>query len=419
MNAFSTPQPVPATHAGSAAVSPSGTSPLIAREIRKLAAQILLVEDEPDLACSISEMLRKVGYRVTVAADGINAIDFLKDATPDLILSDVEMEGLDGWHLLRHVRSTPKLAAIPVVFLTARKEEALVREAMVLGADDFLVKPVDRKTLLDAIASRLGRVQNHREQCQGRLRRQKDFITLVAHDLCGPLTAFRLGLDTVALYQNRNDPHRADDLPFDALHGAVESMTRMVERLLLMARDPSEEIPLQLRRSPVLELCRRALRHSAGVEGVGAARIADCSIDADPADAAWIDPTLVEQILCNLLSNAFKYSPEGSPVTLSSELGGGLLRFEVADRGPGIPADEIERLYQPFFRSGRHRDIAGNGVGLFGVKLLVERHGGRIECRSTVGEGTRFIVLLPVGGPRPFDLHEPGTPSTASAPSEN
>ncbi|SDT95539.1 Signal transduction histidine kinase [Verrucomicrobium sp. GAS474] len=393
MNDLSTPSHGPRT-----------TPPAIAREIRKLAAQILLVENEPDLARAFSEMLRKVGYRVVVAEDGVNAVDFLKEATPDLILSDIEMGGLDGWNLLRYVRSTPKLAATPVIFLTGLSGEEKVREAMALGADDFLKKPIDRKTLLDAIASRLGRAQNYREACQGRLRRQKDFVSLIAHDLGGPLTTFRLGLDMLAL-----DPEKKthDALPIDALQGAVESMTRMVERLVLMARDPGDDIPLQLRRTNVADLCRRALRHALGVDGVG--RGALCNIEADPTDHAWIDPTLVEQVICNLLSNAFKYSPEGNPVTLTAEFGSGHLRFEVADTGSGIPADEIERLYQPFFRSTRHRHIAGNGVGLFGVKLLVERHGGRIECQSLSGVGSRFVVLLPLGGPRACEGGLPGS----------
>ncbi|HEY8967276.1 MAG TPA: HAMP domain-containing sensor histidine kinase [Candidatus Methylacidiphilales bacterium] len=381
----------------SAAGQGSSGAPSIAREIRKLAAQILLVEDDADLSLSLAEMLRKVGYRVVTAADGARAVEFLKEATPDLILSDIEMIGLDGWNLLRYVRSTARLAPVPVVFLTGLKGESRVREAMELGADDYLAKPVDRKTLLEAIASRLSRVQNYREQCQGRLRRQKDFVSLIAHDLGGPLTAFRLGLDSLGM--DLGAESRAA-LPFDALQGAVESMSRMVERLLLMARDPGDDIPLQFRRTHVAGLCRRALRHAAAVKGVAPGSGDACAVRANEGDHAWIDPTLAEQVLCNLLSNAFKYSPEGSEVTLVAELSGGCLRFEVSDNGTGMEPEEVARLYQPFFRSGRHRHIAGNGVGLFGVKLLVERHGGRIECRSQLGLGTTFTVLLPVGGPR-------------------
>ena len=357
---------------------------------RSANARILLVEDDDDLSDSVSRILREAGYRVSAANNGVSAFLAMDELLPDLILSDINMPGLDGLGLLHRVRSHPLMASTPVIFLTALADARHQREAMNLGADDFLNKPVERQALLQAIESRLRRSQDYRDQCQARLRRQKEFVSLVAHDLRAPISVFRLGLDMVATGCREVNP-----IPFEAMENAFQSMNGMVDRLMVMARYQGDSIPFEPKMVNLEALCDRAatlVREHRSPQHALDIRI--------PAEATiHIDPVIGEQVLSNLLSNAFKYSPQGGLVTLVVTLSEKEARFEVTDQGTGMSSEELAKVFDSFYRSPRHRHIAGNGLGLFGSKLLVERHGGRIECRSVLGVGTRFIVTLPIEQP--------------------
>jgi CheY-like chemotaxis protein len=116
-----------------------------------------------------------------------------------------------------------------------------------------------------------------------------------------------------------------------------------------------------------------------------------------PGMAVWADRVRLRQVLLNLLSNAVKYNREGGRVELSSRRMGNKLRLTVADTGPGIPEDQLERLFQPFQRLGLHRSrVEGTGIGLVVCKRLVEAMEGRIGCDSETGIGSRFWLELPL-----------------------
>lgn len=120
---------------------------------------ILVVEDEEALRCDIVEELQEAGYRTLAAKDGHGALDLLVDSAPDLLLCDISMPGLDGYDVLRALRTQrPELATTPFVFLTALSEPREVVEGKLMGADDYLVKPVDYDLMLATVAARLRQV---------------------------------------------------------------------------------------------------------------------------------------------------------------------------------------------------------------------------------------------------------------------
>jgi signal transduction histidine kinase len=116
--------------------------------------------------------------------------------------------------------------------------------------------------------------------------------------------------------------------------------------------------------------------------------------------AVAADRTRLKQVLLNLLSNAVKYNHAGGRVTLRCTAAGAQARIEVEDTGPGIAAQHLTRLFEPFERGQhRHSSIEGTGIGLAVSKSLVELMSGRIEVDSEVGRGTRFAVVLPLAEP--------------------
>lgn len=109
-----------------------------------------------------------------------------------------------------------------------------------------------------------------------------------------------------------------------------------------------------------------------------------------------VDEKLIRQVVSNLISNAVKYSPDGTPINIEAKLcDNGGVQIAVCDRGVGIPEDELEKLFQRFFRATTSTGIAGTGIGLHMVKAIVDMHGGQIEVASQIGVGTTFTVYLP------------------------
>jgi serine/threonine protein kinase len=126
-------------------------------------ANILLVDDDPSLCALVHSQLESAGYKVTTATDGSEALQLATTTPPDLIVSDIMMPGVSGFDLLKALRVRPDTVMIPVILITGAHERAVFREGMRLGADDYLVKPVNRGDLLDSIATRLRRVHELRD----------------------------------------------------------------------------------------------------------------------------------------------------------------------------------------------------------------------------------------------------------------
>jgi signal transduction histidine kinase len=222
-----------------------------------------------------------------------------------------------------------------------------------------------------------------------------EFIADVSHELRTPLTVLR-GNAQVGLLDS--DPDHAQ--LFEEIVAESKRMARMVEDLLFLARSDSASPPLKFETVAVAsflaELAGRAevltREHGAGLER---------KLEGEGYVA--IDRQRIEQAVLILVDNATKYGPPGGTVTLTSSVRSGELHVSVEDRGPGIPEDELPRIFERFYRldKARSRQLGGTGLGLPIARTIVEAHGGRVEAVSHLGEGTKMTLRLPLlSGPR-------------------
>jgi signal transduction histidine kinase len=231
---------------------------------------------------------------------------------------------------------------------------------------------------------------------------EKDaFVAIVSHDLKTPLTGVK---GWAQLLKNRaeRDPARAGDVPaLTAIVEQAEAMRRLLDRLLETARSGAAVREPGLQRRPVdlvqltswLVAIHQGMtdRHALRIEGAGSREIVGC-----------FDPDALRQILGNLLSNAIKYSPQGGPVVVTVTRNGDQARVAVRDRGIGIPATALPRLFSQYFRAENAVEATGGaptdgqGLGLFSAQGLAARHGGRIEVESVEGGGSIFTLILPL-----------------------
>lgn len=225
-----------------------------------------------------------------------------------------------------------------------------------------------------------------------------DFVANASHELRTPLATLLGYLETL----------QDDDAAGDAalrqrfvgiMLGEAKRMHRLVDELISLSRIEAERFSQPRERVAVAPLVAEA---RVAASELARARGSMIEIEQPSDDPAVIgDRVQLAQLLANLLDNALQYGRAGEPVRLVVQRRGGLVRIAVQDRGDGIAPEHLPRLTERFYRAepSRSRALGGTGLGLAIVKQIVERHRGRLQIDSRIGEGTRVAVDLPAAEP--------------------
>lgn len=225
-----------------------------------------------------------------------------------------------------------------------------------------------------------------------------DILATIAHELRTPLTAIRTSIGLLLDPAIEPSPDQRLTL-FETIDRNTTRMQRVVGDILDLARFRAGRVQLQLRRFDAVELAQSAI---ASVALLAAAR--EQTIEFVPPSeviSVFGDYRRLEQALVNLLSNAEKYSPEGSRITVSVSQSGADITWAIADRGHGIAQADQGRLFERFFVADRDRSEATAGVGLgLPISLLIaQAHDGRIDVVGEPGHGSTFSIVVPAEGP--------------------
>ena len=221
---------------------------------------------------------------------------------------------------------------------------------------------------------------------------RRDFISNLSHELRTPLASLKALTETLrdgALEDPKAAPHFLERIETE-----VDALTQMATELLELSRIESGQVPLQRKAVPAAALLLSAAeRMRAQAERAGLVLRLDPAQDMTEVS---VDSPRLEQVLVNLIHNAVKFTPPGGEVALAAQTEAEFVRFSVHDTGVGIPADDLERIFERFFKADRARSGGGTGLGLSISRHLVEAHGGRIWAESTEGQGSTFYFTIPV-----------------------
>ncbi len=226
---------------------------------------------------------------------------------------------------------------------------------------------------------------------------RKDFVANVSHELRTPLSIFRGYLETLL-----DDPQQSPEeliRILEVMDRHAERLTLLVEDILSLAKLEAPGTRLEFSEIYLPDFLSGILRDW---ERRFDAKLLQAKLDA-PANLPVIgaDENRLQEIIYNLLDNAVKYSPPEGKIWLRAEHIGASVQFSVSDQGVGIPARDLPRIFERFYRAdkARSRQIGGTGLGLSIVKHIVQLHGGSVEATSELGQGTTIRVLLPVHSP--------------------
>lgn len=229
-------------------------------------------------------------------------------------------------------------------------------------------------------------------ECRAELAKARSVLGAVAHDLRSPLSAVLgfaelLLLDPQLAAEQRDQVERLEHAALAMTHlteELVDAVTIGAARLRSDAVDVSSVVRHVVTRHQLLQLPR-------GVQAV-----VDAPLDADARVQVQGDEAKLERLLDNLVSNAAKFSPDRGRVRISLTRDDLWVEIRVRDDGPGIPADQLDKIFEPFYRTTDAATVPGAGLGLTIVRQIAERHGGRVHAESRPGAGATFVVRLPL-----------------------
>ena len=367
---------------------------------------VLIVDDSESNRDILARRLKGQGFEVVTAGDGRKAMEMVRETDLDLVLLDIMMPELDGFEVLKRLKSDERTKHIPVIMISALSEMDSALRCIEMGAEDYLPKPFDPTLLKARTTACLERKRSHdkerrftRELQQSykrgqELERMRDDLTnMIVHDLRTPLTSIITGLQTMEVDGELTDRQRE---MLDISLSGGGALLGMINDLLDINKMECGALQLNLSEVAVTDLVTRACKQ---VVSIAASKNVEITMEID-APPVMADRRKLLRTFVNLLSNAVKFTSPGGAVKISAakSADGMSLLCTVSDSGEGIPAEEFGRIFEKFgqIESRKAGHTYSTGLGLTLCKLVVEAHGGRIWVESEIDSGSTFFFTLPL-----------------------
>jgi signal transduction histidine kinase len=405
------------------------------------AERILIVDDNATNRRILVGSLQKAGYATREACDGNEALDVAGTWGPDLVLLDVSMPGCDGFEVCEILRSREATASTPIIFLTALTGPTEIERAFAVGGSDYVTKPFHMKEVKARVSVHLQVHRTARElrDAHGRLVQAQKLEAVgqlaagIAHEINTP-TQY-IGDNTHFLKDAFGDLLELLDaygrMAAAAESGSVDDALRDETRRAVESADPEylrEEIPKALEgclegieRVSSIVSAMKAFSHPGG-EGMSVTDInkaiestaticrnewkyhaeMDMHLDADLPHVTCL-PGEINQVLLNVIVNAAQAiagaatdaEEKAGRITVTTRRVGESIEIRIRDNGPGIPPEIRSRVFEPFFTTKAVGKGTGQGLAI-AYNVIAEKHGGSIDVESQPGEGTTFVIRLPL-----------------------
>ena len=366
---------------------------------------LLLVDDETEFRNTLAKRLQRRGLHSLHAPDGETCLAMLAEQPVDVVVMDVMMPGISGIDALSHINKHHEETEVILLTGNANTQDGV--EGIKSGAFDYLTKPVEFEHLLGKIVQAYDKIISEREQKAAReykARIEQQMIATerlaalgtlaagVAHEINNPLAIINESAGYLRTVLQKNDlaemPHKAS---FDKALGKIEKSVKRARRIthqLLADVGKREQVVAEIDMQALVNETFQLIHRDAENKGI---RV---NLEVDRSQRTlWVDPNQIRQVLINLLNNAIHATDEDGVITVrlqSAETG---VTLDIIDSGTGIPKENLDRIFEPFFSTKAPGE--GTGLGLFVSRDIVEKLGGKLTVESKLGEGTCFRIHIP------------------------
>lgn len=361
------------------------------------ASHMLIVDDDEATLALLTQVFSST-CEVTTCRNGEDALRLLAQQPFDIVLLDIMMPNVSGLEVLEAIRRDETLAELPVILISARSTQDDVIEGLQRGANDYISKPIDLSIVRARVNTqlKLKRLSDAYQSTITDLRTtqqlQANFVQIISHDLKGSLTNLRMAHHLLRDVLKGNESALS---VLKTIELSVNEMNALIRTFLDVAVAQNGQLEVRPDCLNVSVHLQRVIDQYALP-----AQRKHIMIEFKPGEFAVVaDARLFSQIMSNLVSNAVKYSPRGSTVSVWVEnREDQTLRICVADQGPGVPDAEHGRLFRMFGKLTA-RPTGGEsstGLGLWIVKTLTEALNGKVGVECPPAGGSVFYVELPV-----------------------
>lgn len=367
---------------------------------------VLVADDEPKIRRLLEQILQAKGCRVRLAQDGLEALSQFQRQPAEVVITDIKMPKMTGLELLAELKSVDPL--VNVVVITAYPSVEGAVEAMKIGACDFITKPFDLvqiQAILYRCQQRLNLGRQLRSAGEGLLKLEElnrrlaelndlksRFLATLSHEVNTPLcimSEWIYLLSDGSLGKLSGDQQHA----VEVLISAYERLHRLMEQLIDLMN--GHQILLRRQSTSAQALIQQALT---AVTPKAAARSITISsrVPQDPIPLE-VDRRRCAAAVEYLLDNAVTFNHDGGRVELEVTQSADAVQVHIRDTGIGIPQEECEKIFLPFYQVDRrlNRSHEGAGIGLSLARRYIELHGGSLQLSSQVGTGTTVAIALP------------------------
>ncbi|WP_036480475.1 HAMP domain-containing sensor histidine kinase [Myxosarcina sp. GI1] len=304
--------------------------------------------------------------------------------------------------LARRKKAVPVF--LPFVFLTNLQNIGISTDHLESVIDDVIHIPVAKielqtklRVLMRSRSDSL-QLQQAKEEVDRALSQEKElnrlkshFVSVVSHEFRNPLNSISGMAQILKTYGDKLTPEKKVEV-FEQLQRNVTKMTDLLEDVLVVSRKDLDKFEFKTAPLELPAFCQSLIRE---IQTVFDREIQINFVYRAERRQFDLDRHLIERILSNLLTNACKYSPPDSVVEFQVYCQASEVVFVIGDRGIGIPAEDLDNLFEPFYRASNSHQVRGTGLGLSIVKQCVDLHQGKINVESKLGEGTTFTISFP------------------------
>jgi two-component system, sensor histidine kinase and response regulator len=359
-------------------------------EEKEIRSTILVVDDTETNITILVEALDET-YDVSVAMDGESALEAIEDDSPDLVLLDVMMPGMDGFTVCKKLKADERFSDIPIIFLTAKHEVEDITHGFDIGAADYLGKPFQIPELLARVKAHL-ELKHSKDEIQDKNDEQKEMLHILCHDLANPFASILGVLDLIEEFPDSLDEY----IPL--LKESARNGVNLIDLVRQIRR--TEDKPIELEEVNLSDAVAKSVStlRTKFEEKKVSSKVdvpESCLVKAEPV-------SLINSVLNNLLTNAIKFSYPESSIDIIGKCSGDEVELVIQDHGMGMPEDLLGDLFNIRKMTSRPGTDGerGTGFGMPMVQKFMLVYGGEIKIESveetegSEGHGTKVILCF-------------------------